>query len=52
MGTFDAFGPYKDALAALGQLPNADSGFDYQTAISKLEITPGLFFTPGTSWKK
>jgi len=51
MGPFRDFGPYEDALSALKQMPNAGKGFSYQEAISKLEITPGLFFTPGNTWQ-
>jgi hypothetical protein len=51
MGRFEDFGPYEDALDALKQLPNARTGFTYQDAITRLEITPGLFFTTGNTWQ-
>jgi len=50
MSTFKTFGPYEDALKSLGEIESNDKGITYEQAINKLEITPGLWFTPGNTW--
>ena len=42
--------PYVAVMGVISSLPNAREGFRFKEAKDKLELKPGLFFTPGTTW--
>ena len=46
------FGPYEEVYKIIQQFPDPQSGLDYDTVKSKLQTTPGLFFSPGTTWSE
>jgi len=50
MVRYHEFGIYEDVLDVLRQMPNAQNGLKRDEAKRRLQITPGLFFSAGTTW--
>jgi len=50
MSRYYSFGPYREVLGVLKQIPKVEKGFTRERALRTLQLTPGLFFSPGTTW--
>jgi len=50
MAPSQEFGPYEEVLSVISRLPNAQKGLNPYDVRKQLRLTPGLFFSPGTTW--